>query len=591
MNGPNLEAILKANPNAPTNDQFAKEFASQLFIPIEQRMEEPLELELSEGVVRIAARDHELIESCGESTMGMMDAVLASDLISDAAKADIRSMVSDSMPTFEQEKAIGHFHFMWTESSSDHRDNTNEENIDATAVFLNECYDLFATNFRPPKAALISGQRIIDVECYYNPRLHGSTSSHTNTIYLNSHTVINDDCRRQTVSAHELFHRVEYAYGYVTGTAGQRWWIEAMASWSQDYSYADVNDYVLRMNSGLTTSQNPLLNRSYDACHFWKYVGEQVRKRTNPAVTDERTLHEILSKYAVNGFDLQSACEVVIHTYLGRSFDRFFQDWSKANYIKNLDNPSVKYAYDEDRLVTNSCGRSYGPYARILPAADVDVADSDFTWHSGQRFVEAYGTDYLLFRLGTSVDQFSLRFEANPEGGDGMFAAHLILLNDNRWKRIYNSPLAAEQTWNQEFEAGTYDSCVLVVNGLAKGGTYEVSLNSCISGVWRDNYNYIWTLVQSGDDISGSVKTTSCGTYSVGGTFDGEAITLNASGTCCDFSYQGSIDDCAAGGGAWTNTCGGTGEWSLTRIVADAARGLVDSEVEEIADDPATLRP
>ncbi len=31
-------------------------------------------------------------------------------------------------------------------------------------------------------------------------------------------------------------------------------------------------------------------------------------------------------------------------------------------------------------------------------------------------------------------------------------------------------------------------------------------------GVWRDSYNYIWTLTQSGSNITGTVDTRSCGT-------------------------------------------------------------------------------
>ena len=511
MNGNNLDAILLANPNAPTNDLYAKDLAHRLFVPVDQRVEADLELEFFEGAFMMAAREEEAIESCGESTVGLVEAVLASNLISEDAKADIELMMADSMPSFEKEKTIGHFHFYWTEVSSDSRDNTNETNIDATAVFLNECWDLYTTNFRQPKADLINGERIIDVEVYYDPGLHGSTSSHSNRIFLNSDSVVNDDCRRRTTSAHELFHRVEYSYGYVTGTAGQRWWVEAMASWSQDYTYNDVNDYVIRVNSGLGTAERGLLNRSYDACHFWKYIGEQLRKRVAAIPSDERALREILNEYSTNGFDTKAASETITQNRLGRSFNRFFQDWSKANYIKDLDNPYVRYEYDEDEEVTTSCGRTYGPYAHVVPAADVNVSSDTFTWNSGLRSVISYGSDYLVFRLDPSVTQFSLHFEGNPSGGSGQFSTHLIMIKDNRWKVIYNNDSATEKTWNRSFAAGTYDTCVLVLNGLATGGDYEVSINTCISGVWKDGFNYVWTLVQSGDDISGTVQTGSAG--------------------------------------------------------------------------------
>jgi hypothetical protein len=591
MNGNNLDEILKANPNAPTNDQYAKDLASRLFVPVAQRVEADLELEFFEGAFTMAAREADDIEWCGESTVGLVEAVLASNLISTTAKDEIETMMADSMPSLEKEKTVGHFHFRWTETSPDSRDNTNETNIDATAVFLNECWDLYTTNFRQPKAALIGGQRIIDIEVYYNPGLHGSTSSQSNRIYLNSHTVVNDACRRRTTSAHELFHRVEYAYGYVTGTAGQRWWVEAMASWSQDFTYDDVNDYVSRVNGGLGTTDSGLLNRSYDACHYWKYLGEQLRKRAATIPSDERALREVLNRYSTNGLDAKAASGTVTQDRLGRSFDRFFQDWSKANYIKDLENPTIKYEYDEDEEVTNSCGRTYGPYAHVLPIADVNVSSDTFTWNSGLRSVNSYGTDYLILRLDPSVSQFSLRFEGNPSGGSGQFSAHLIMIKDNRWSKIYNSPSTTEKTWSLSFSAGTYDTCVLVINGLGTGGDYEVSLNACISGVWRDGFNYVWTLIQSGDDITGTVQTTSCGTYTVTGTFTGTDITLNATGSCCDFTYEGTIDDCENGSGNWTSDCGGSGSWTMTKTDADEAMAMFEAEEEEFADEPTTMQP
>jgi len=226
-----------------------------------------------------------------------------------------------------------------------------------------------------------------------------------------------------------------------------------------------------------------------------------------------------------------------------------------------------------------------------LPIADVNVSSDTFTWNSGLRSVNSYGTDYLILRLDPSVSQFSLRFEGNPSGGSGQFSAHLIMIKDNRWSKIYNNPSTTEKTWNLSFSAGTYDTCVLVINGLGTGGDYEVSLNACISGVWRDGFNYVWTLIQSGDDITGTVQTTSCGTYTVTGTFTGTDITLNATGSCCDFTYEGTIDDCENGSGNWTSDCGGSGSWTMTKTDADEAMAMFEAEEEEFADEPTTMQP
>jgi len=164
------------------------------------------------------------------------------------------------------------------------------------------------------------------------------------------------------------------------------------------------------------------------------------------------------------------------------------------------------------------------------------------------------------------------------------------MIKSDRWHVIYNSPSVTEWARKLSFTAGQYDRCLLVVNGLATGGSYEVSVNSCLSGVWRDSYNFIWTLTQSGSNVSGTVDTRSCGVYSVTGTLTGSDVVLNATGACCDFVYRGTVVDCASASGDWTNDCGGSGTWNMTKIDASEALDILEGEAEEIADDPSTMR-
>ncbi len=588
MPDPSLDELLLQNPNAPTNDHFALQFARDLLPPAEERDDDfSLSFDFAEGPAEFRALDNEGTDWCGEPTRGLLDAVMASDLLSDQARNTIGDMMEDAAPSLERSKTIGHFNFRWTETSSNLRDNTSEANIDATGLILNDCWDRFVVDFREPKAALIGGQRMVDVDVYYDGGLHGSTSSHTNRIFLNSHTVVNDDCRRKTTSAHELFHRVEYSYGYVTGTAGQRWWVEALGSWSQEYYAPEVDDYISRVNTGLGSPGNNLLGRSYDACHYWKYLGEQVSARS--AVGSEtEAIREVLDEYAGNGRDAKAACDTVTTARLSRPFDRFFQDWTKANYLKDLTSPSAKYDYAEDETTTNSCGRNYGPYRVVAPVSDHKITSNQTTWSSGVQAIGTYGSRYHHFDIEPGVTEFEVRFEGNLDGGSGDYSVHVALIKDDRWKRILNSTNTTEVARHVEFDAGTYDRCVVVVNGLAAGGQYELGLNACVTGVWKDSFNFVWTLVQAGDDVSGTVTTSSCGEYAVTGTVTGNELALNASGNCCDFSYRGTVDDCASVDGDWTSECGGSGTFRMNKVDASDT-DLVLDEDEEFAEDPTNM--
>jgi hypothetical protein len=483
-----LDDLLLQNPNAPTNDEFALYFARKLYERPEERAITPVELDFTESTTELAATDDEQIEWCGESSRGLLDAVLASNLLSDAARTECMAIVADAAPALERTKTIGHFRFHWTEISSNPLDNTNESNIDATAAELNDCWNRYVADFRAPKADLIGGNRLLDVDVYSDPSLHGSTSSQTNRIFLNSATVVNDDCRRQTTTAHELFHRVEYSYGYITGTAGQRWWVEALGSWSQEYYAPAIDDYISRVNGGLATPSLGLLDRSYDACHYWKYLGEQVAAQSPVVTTEKQAIREVLDEYSTNGLNMKAASEAVTQNRVARSFDRFFVDWTKTNYLKDLVAPGAHYDYAEDETVTTSCGRTNGPYRHLAPDTDVSITSSTFTWNSGTQTANAFGSRYHHFDIGAGVTSLKLRFTGNSGGGSGTYSAHLIMIKDDHWRVIYNNQGVVNRTWQLAPAAGQFDRCVLVINGLTGGGPYRIEVNPAAEADEPDEY-------------------------------------------------------------------------------------------------------
>ncbi len=74
------------------------------------------------------------------------------------------------------------------------------------------------------------------------------------------------------------------------------------------------------------------------------------------------------------------------------------------------------------------------------------------------------------------------------------------------------------------------------------------------------------------------------------GTLTGNNLVLNATGACCDFDYGGPVKNCATASGDWTNDCGGSGTWKMTKINPSEASDMLEGEAEEFADDPATMR-
>jgi hypothetical protein len=379
------------------------------------------------------------------------------------------------MPALEKDKRIGHFHFHWTETSADAKDNVSEAQVDETGDVLNHLWDLYSAELREPKADLVGGIRLLDVEIYFDAGLFGSTSSFRNQIFLNSRDVVRDPCRRQTTSAHELFHRVQYAYGYITGTPGQRWWVEALGSWSQQYAYPDEHDYVLRVESGLRNPHISLLTRSYDACHFWKHFGERLAAYgTFPS--EREAVAAFLQEYNSNGRDAQAACDRVWSNYqASQPFNSLFALWATANFAKDFTGFPDGYA-DNARVVTR-CGRNYGPYSVITPVNDIDIGADGQAWRSPRLFVNSFGTDYHRFRLDSSVTRVNVRFAA-VAAGSGPFAVELLLVRGDDYRRVEKQLSTILHAWDLDVAHEDIDGFVAIVSALdGQGGEYIVAIN------------------------------------------------------------------------------------------------------------------
>lgn len=86
-----------------------------------------------------------------------------------------------------------------------------------------------------------------------------------------------------------------------------------------------------------------------------------------------------------------------------------------------------------------------------------------------------------------------------------------------------------------------------------------------------DNFGYKWSLNVTGPGrLAGTVNTGSCGIWNVTGTFDAVNVQLiatnNTGNSCCrQFTYTGKHTgrQGKTASGNWSNTCGGSGTWSM----------------------------
>lgn len=101
-----------------------------------------------------------------------------------------------------------------------------------------------------------------------------------------------------------------------------------------------------------------------------------------------------------------------------------------------------------------------------------------------------------------------------------------------------------------------------------------------LAASWTDNYQFRWQLQQiaAGAVVRGVVHSVHCSDWSVSGRHSAANVTLTAkprhrqAGCCSAFTYVGSFQDCNSAAGSWTNPCGLSGQWTMTR---DGSKSLL----------------
>jgi hypothetical protein len=443
----------------------------------QQRFGDNLEIpRTNEDVIQLARRLYsaagraEIKERCAEHIYGALFAALTNPDISDEARDAVDKEAYDGTPSLPQTYTSGHFKFYYTTNDGNPDNNVTLADIQATATVLNKAWNNYVTNFTKPMHYNSAGMELIDVNVYnLGGTLYGSTASHQNYIDLCSKKTVKNACLRQSVPVHELFHRVQYSYGYITGTANMSWAVEATAGWSQKYLASNVGDWMgWWMNDGFNMPDKDLITaRSYDACHFWVYLGER-------GGGEKECIKLLWSTYQTNGNNMKSAAENVIRTRVTdlevSSFDEFAVLWNCVNIRKDESNVGPKFDYTEDELTKTCGGVTYGPLVSVPRTTQALNVGTNYSTNS---FAAAYGADYYVFNIGATVKKVEIGVTATSNNlGHG-----LIALKDNRELESHRSRGGGKNNYSytKTITPGQFSQIVLVVIGCPGSCNYSVS--------------------------------------------------------------------------------------------------------------------
>lgn len=462
----NFESMFGGNPDIPRTDEEVLALALRLYPPLAVKAAQtpppdiesrPPPTELEPG----AAPHLPPRPRCGTLELEALFAALQNPAISDATREAVDEIIAGSKPPFKPPHETAHFHIYYTDNNSDPQHNVTLSQAKATGTALEKYYLKYAASFTAPKGPLP-----IKVQIYYiSDTVAGRTTSNSNLIELNS-SEIRNICSRRGTSAHELFHRVQYRYGYVSGTPLIGWAVEGTASWSEKFACRPegVWSYTDDMNDGLLKPDvNLLRGRKYDASHLWVYLHE--RSKSSPLV-----IRDFWAQYqkSHNG---PAALNTVTKNWLGFGFDTFIRRWHLSNFLKDLGGVAPSYDYQEDETTIDSpCGFTWGPLAHVPKTAARSITSK--SKEDILRNVAPYGADYWVFTIDPKLTRLRIRVKGIEEGD---FSYQFVRLKDNKVGSITTST-TNDYTFNQLLTPGQIDKLILVVSGRAHGGAYTVSL-------------------------------------------------------------------------------------------------------------------
>lgn len=537
------------NPDIRTTDQGIIALAQELYLPQGKR-----------HLLGKPAKDE---DGCREYQVGVLFASLQNPTISDATRAEVESIILAAVPALPKTYTNGHFKIFYTDNDADPNNNVTLDAVKSLASNLNTYWKTYSTKFKTPQHYIDGATQMVDIKVYdLGDGLYGETSSFWNYINLNSKQVVNNACKRKTTPAHELWHRVQYAFGYVSGTPNMKWIVEATASWSQAFTNRGVRDYMGRMNEGLNVPDLALIEgRSYNACHLWIYLE---RRCTYLAIK------KVWSTYETNGKDAKAALDTVVNDRLGIGFDKFIVEWSKTNYIKDLGGAGV-YSYVENKKTKTSCDVVYGPLV-LVPRTSVDIDSTSLYTDAGN--VSSYVADYYEFNLDTTdQDLNNLQITVDGAGVNSSF----VDISSSLKKKITDGTNTKE-VYLTTFKPGKLSRVGVIVGGGSAGVDYTIEAKVCanldITGTWDDVYGYVYNLTLEGKKVSGTVDTGGCGVWNVRGTYTMSPSKLNFTATNPNyqngndgctlwFKYRTALATCDSIEGTWRNYSGYSGSFTM----------------------------
>jgi hypothetical protein len=438
------------NPNVPRTDEDVLALARSIYPPL--------------GAKSLPTKGKKW--HCGDIQVGLLFAALQNPDIKDETREAVDLIIIQATPPLPEKYTSGRFVIHYTTNDPDPLNHASLQEVKAVASALNASWQAYAAKFTEPMHYHNGdGKDVIDIYLYYmDNETFGQTLS--SWVHIDMNTMItNVPCTRKLTAAHELFHRVQFAYGYESGN--DLWLSEGSAMWVEKYRYPTEREYMRWMDDGLLTPTTDLFAREYDATYLFVYLTER---------STWRAVRDTWANYQTQG--AEQAFKNAVEANTGLTFMNFLRNWHTANYVKDLTRAPAKYDYVENEVTKIDCtGDKYGPLTSV-PVVTLQYV-VPFTVTSS---VERYSTEYVVFETPTNPKNLTIEITGGAD-----FSYRIIPVRGKSYLKVYDGD-TNPFTFTRPPRTGNWTKVAVLVVGGSSGGNYTITLTGLLDVTYADAY-------------------------------------------------------------------------------------------------------
>ncbi len=379
-------------------------------------------------------------------------------------------------PYLEQSIETDHFILRWTNRSRHAADNIPDpEIIHETARYLEHAWDKYRSAFgRAPYTA--PGMNKIEVE-FSDITGYGLASPPNGPIQFDAENWVKKPGIRQPTSAHELFHKLQYAFGYRTKWRHKHqyeWFTEGTAAWAEVFVWQRVSG-AYKIGEIFKKPNCNLYDMECNTLPFWLFFQTQQQDDGQPYIP----IAKLLESYETTG-DPRKALRKVIEDNLPYSTvgagdkerDRILEDYY-ALFARERTSDSWRHpspGLDTYPEILGPDGKN------IIPS----LAVTEFRMERGDNYYKSakvleMGANYYRFKPAKDAGDQTLSLIVRGSRG-GKYSYFIGWEKNGEW---VNEPLLSgagkEFKFAQKINPGAAESVMLVISGREKDAYYSIN--------------------------------------------------------------------------------------------------------------------